>query len=379
MKHTLLYILLLVAICPLWAQDSSKAADAYIRFYQKYISEQKNSHCAMYPSCSAFGRMVFKERPFAEAITLVADRMMRCSHDAKFYDIASPHGYRSLIDYPYYHTPHRTDYPLPGTDILKRSTGREDTRLFINHLINRKEYQTALLEIERVLFFNPQASDTLFAQKLLCRRATQGMEKGIFEYETEFPERIRQSDYVGMQAAMLYYIIDNRPSAADILDRIIERKGHTETTEKAYALRGIIEADAQRFAEARQYFAKASATQPETLSAKNLEVLSRMERQKKKSPALARILSIIPGGGYLYTGHKGSALTAFVINSLLGYATYTSIKQQNYGVAGLCGFMSLSFYIGNINGAGRSASRHNRKKHNTLIKQLENSNNIFIN
>lgn len=138
---------MLVAICPLWAQDSSKAADAYIRFYQKYISEQKNSHCAMYPSCSAFGRMVFKERPFAEAITLVADRMMRCSHDAKFYDIASPHGYRSLIDYPYYHTPHRTDYPLPGTDILKRSTGREDTRLFINHLINRKEYQTALLEI----------------------------------------------------------------------------------------------------------------------------------------------------------------------------------------------------------------------------------------
>lgn len=131
MKHTLLYILLLVAICPLWAQDSSKAADGYIRFYQKHISEQKNSHCAMYPSCSAFGRMVFKERPFAEAITLVADRMMRCSHDAKFYDIASPHGYRSLIDYPYYHTP-------PPPNRLPPS-GRRHTET-----LNRKRRHTAI-------------------------------------------------------------------------------------------------------------------------------------------------------------------------------------------------------------------------------------------
>ena len=85
--------------------------------------------------------------------------------------------------------------------------------------------------------------------------------------------------------------------------------------------------------------------------------LNELKEQKKKSPSLARILSIIPGGGYLYTNHKGSALTAFVINSLLGYATYTSVKSKNYGVAGVCGFLGLSFYIGNINGAGRSAVR----------------------
>ena len=78
-----------------------------------------------------------------------------------------------------------------------------------------------------------------------------------------------------------------------------------------------------------------------------------------------------------YTKHKGSALTAFIVNSLLGYATYTSIKSENYGMAGVCGFLSLSFYIGNINGAGRSATRYNLKKKNEQIRKLERINNIF--
>lgn len=43
------------------------------------------------------------------------------------------------------------------------------------------------------------------------------------------------------------------------------------------------------------------------------------------------------------------------------------------------GFLSLSFYIGNINGAGRSALRYNRKKHDASVRQLESLNNIFIN
>ena len=115
------------------------------------------------------------------------------------------------------------------------------------------------------------------------------------------------------------------------------------------------------------------------LYARNLSVLENIKEQKKKRPSLARILSIIPGGGYLYTNHKGSALTAFVINSLLGYATYTSVKTKNYGIAGVFGFLGLSFYIGNINGAGRSAIRYNERQYNEYIRKLESNNHIFIN
>ena len=47
-------------------------------------------------------------------------------------------------------------------------------------------------------------------------------------------------------------------------------------------------------------------------------------------------------------------MTAFAVNALLAYATYTSIKAENYGIVALTSFFSLSFYIGNINGAGKA-------------------------
>ena len=87
-----------------------------------------------------------------------------------------------------------------------------------------------------------------------------------------------------------------------------------------------------------------------------------------KKPAVARFLSIIPGAGYIYTKQPLNAVTSLINNSLLAYATYTSIKLENYGVAGLMGVFSLSFYFGNIIGAGNSAKKYNQYQ----IKQQAN-------
>jgi hypothetical protein len=89
-------------------------------------------------------------------------------------------------------------------------------------------------------------------------------------------------------------------------------------------------------------------------------------------------LSIIPGLGYLYTGHKGSALTSLIVNGLLGYATYTCLDKKNYGIGIICGFLNVSFYIGNLNGAARSAHRYNKNKKNKYIKNLEKHNQILL-
>lgn len=132
------------------------------------------------------------------------------------------------------------------TDMLKRPAGRGDARLFPSTTLStEKSITPPCSKSKESSFYDPHPCDTLYAQKLLCHRATQSMEKGIFEYETEFPEHARQSGYVGMQAAMLYYIIDNHPSAASILDRIMEKgDSGAETVGKAYTLKGIMEAQA---------------------------------------------------------------------------------------------------------------------------------------
>ena len=384
-KYSLFILFLWVIPRAVAQSDRGNATDEYISFYQKFLSSQKNSRCAMYPSCSSYGKMVFKEKPFMEAITLLTDRIMRCSHERNLYDITYEYGYRSAVDYPYYkNLPDHILYnkrELPHVDVLRIGQTSDDVLPFINHLINKEEYQSAMIEIERKLFFDKQCLDPIFyVNKLLCYRGLGDYEKGIFEYEVEFPKFIKNVDAVNMQVALLYYLTSNNQSSLNVLDRVLTKGVTTESQKKAHILKAIIYLKEGNIQAGESMFREVSSWGVnKELYESNLNILRNIKEQKKKSPSLARILSIIPGGGYLYTNHKGSALTAFVINSLLGYATYTSVKSKNYGVAGVCGFLGLSFYMGNINGAGRSAVRYNERRYNDCIRKLESNNHIFIN
>ena len=384
-KYSLFILFLWIMPKAMGQSDNGSATDEYIGFYQKFLSSQKNSRCAMYPSCSSYGKMVFKEKPFMEAITLLTDRVMRCSHERNLYDITYEYGYRSAVDYPYYkNLPDHILYnkrELPHVDVLRIGQTSDDVLPFINHLINKEEYQSAMIEIERKLFFDKQClNPTFYVNKLVCYRGLGDYEKGIFEYEVEFPKFTKNVDAVNMQVALLYYLTSNNQNALSVLDRILTKGVTTESQKKAHILKAIIYLNERNIQEGESMFREVSSWGVnKELYESNLNILRNIKEQKKKSPSLARILSIIPGGGYLYTNHKGSALTAFVINSLLGYATYTSVKSKNYGVAGVCGFLGLSFYIGNINGAGRSAVRYNERRYNECIRKLESNNHIFIN
>lgn len=355
----------------------NNATDDYIGFYQKVLSHQKNSRCAMYPSCSQYGQMAFKTYSFPKAISLTCERILRCSHDAQYYDVTYQSGTRSLIDYPQEDVPTQivhNRFPTPHTDVLKPKKARDNNLLFINYLINKEEYYPALLEIERLLFFGHKNSQ-LYKQKLLCHRGLQNYEEGIFEYETQFPDSIKQNSEVQLEAALLYYCLQNTDGALQIIENVRKHVAQPSDVQKANTLHGIISAQKEAYDTAFTDFRNNEGTP--SFNPQNNAIIHQLMKHKKKKPALARTLSILPGVGYLYTGHKGSALTSFIVNSLLGYATYTSIKKGNYGVAGVCGFLSVSFYIGNINGAGRSAVRYNRKKRNEQIRKLEKVNNLF--
>lgn len=376
-QYTYIFMLLLYYASTCFAQNT--ATGNYISFYQKYLSNQKNSRCAMYPSCSRYGQMVFEKYSFPKAISLTCERLIRCSHDARYYDVTYQYGCRSLIDCPQEKFPNQiihNRFPTPHTDVLKGRIDRDSNILFVNQLINKEEYLPALLEIERLLFFN-HGNIQLYKQKLLCRRGLKEYEDGIYEYETEFPDSIKKNTSIQMQAALLYYCANNFDCVANITDEIRNNATSASDMQKANILHAISLIQKDEYDASLAIFHQ--NTETSLLNQQNINIINQMTKQKKKKPALARILSVIPGAGYLYTNHKGSALTAFIINSLLGYATYTSIKSKNYGMAGVCGFLSLSFYIGNINGAGRSAIRHNSKKKNEQIRKLERINNIFIN
>lgn len=360
----------------------TKASTDYIKLYQDFISKHKNGKCAMYPSCSNYGLMVLDKYPIFKAMPMIADRVIRCSHDGEFYHTTYEYGYKTVLDYPF-------DDELsksliykgnidPQVDILQRRAYGLDEQ-FIHHLINKKLYEPALAAIEQMLFYGIK-KNTLYQQKLLCYRGLNRYIDGIFEYENLYEPSLKSDARIALQAAILYNEVDNLPMAEQTLDDV---KFSNDSTSyyRSLIYKAYLQTKLKEYKNARASFAFADSYRSEIdiHASENLQLLTQLENEKYKSPTLARILSIIPGGGYLYTKHTGSAITSLVMNSLLAYATYTSIKSENYGLAGICGFVSLSFYFGNINGAGRSAIRYNDKIHRDYTTKIYNANKLFIN
>ena len=214
-KYSLFILFLLLTTKAIAQSEKGNATDEYISFYQKFLSNQKNSRCAMYPSCSSFGKMVFRDKPFVEAITLLTDRIIRCSHERSLYDVTYEYGYRSAIDYPYYmNVPNaiiHNRYILPHVDCLKNNKNQDDVLPFINYLINKEEYQSALIEIERSLFQNNQTQDSIFyVNKLLCYRGLGDFDKGIFEYEmAELLVSEKKLEIMGLESDEVFVNADN--------------------------------------------------------------------------------------------------------------------------------------------------------------------------
>ena len=354
---------------------TTNATNDYIHLYQNHISELKSVRCAMYPSCSNYGLMVYSDKNFFEATTLLCDRLIRCSHDKKFYDETYEYGYKSLADIPYYKSNGKQEIKasFPRADILKNTV--DSTTLFINHLINEQEYSSALLEIERLRYTKKTLHPSFYLKKLQCLRGIGQHEKALYEYEINIPAKIKEAPEIQLEVALTNYILSNHPATIEITQRIEE--SDTLFLE-ACTLHALSLAKEGELNESKAIFEKLSKTYPERNVLKNNVLLTdELLKRKEKSPTIAKILSIIPGAGYLYAGHKGSALTSLFINSLLAYATYTSIKEKNYGVAGIMGFFSVSFYIGNITGASRCVKRYNKKTRNDIISKIERHNNIF--
>ncbi|WP_164856418.1 hypothetical protein [Lujinxingia sediminis] len=80
----------------------------------------------------------------------------------------------------------------------------------------------------------------------------------------------------------------------------------------------------------------------------------------RKSPALAGVLSIVPGLGHVYLGQYGSAFVAFLWNGAFIYAIVDSVLAGRYGQAVLIGLVESIWYGGTIFGAVGGAHRFNR-------------------
>jgi len=88
--------------------------------------------------------------------------------------------------------------------------------------------------------------------------------------------------------------------------------------------------------------------------------VQRLDSLSHRSPWLAGVLSIVPGGGHLYIGQPWIAASAFAWNGLFGYGLYDSIRTRQVGVALVLGLLEVLWYSGTIFGAVSGAQKFNR-------------------
>jgi tetratricopeptide (TPR) repeat protein len=79
----------------------------------------------------------------------------------------------------------------------------------------------------------------------------------------------------------------------------------------------------------------------------------------RKSPRVAAVLGVVPGLGYAYAGHYGTAVASLAVNGLLAWATVDAFADEHRAAGGLYSLLAIGFYVGNIVGSAQSAERYN--------------------
>lgn len=94
----------------------------------------------------------------------------------------------------------------------------------------------------------------------------------------------------------------------------------------------------------------------------NVQML--VERRKNihfKSPAVAAMLSVIPGLGKIYTEEYGDGIYALLFNGIFAFLAYDNFKANHTTRAWIFSAVTLGYYGGNIYGSAASAQIYNAR------------------
>jgi len=96
--------------------------------------------------------------------------------------------------------------------------------------------------------------------------------------------------------------------------------------------------------------------------------------QDQKSPFVAGMTALVPGGGFAYCERYRDALAAFIINVGLIFAAHESFEGGNNVLGGLICVVESGFYGGNIYGSISSAHKYNRFKTRQTLDDIRHLN-----
>ncbi len=265
---------------------------------------------------------------------------------------------------------------LPAYAARTVNISADDMYAFAMKCYTTGDYPSAVVEFKRFVFYfpdDPRSPKAYFSIAMAYfKNQRYGAAESAFQSTVEkYPKKHVAIESVFM-ISRCYLKLGDTTSAIQALQNLAARTGRKQIRDRAWDRLGWIYLETGNIDQARLYFEKISASG--RIAYHQKEILAVLDRPRKqlpyKSPVIAGVLSIIPGGGYLYCGRYQDALISFLLTSSLGMAAYESFDKDLYALGGVISIVNLGFYGGNIYGGITSAYKYNQRAYDGFVDQL---------
>ncbi|MEM6344256.1 MAG: hypothetical protein AAF927_10265 [Bacteroidota bacterium] len=239
---------------------------------------------------------------------------------------------------------------------------------YAKHLYESRQYPSAAIEYERVLFF--QAGDTSVQQFLLesyFRAAN--YQVGLRRAQQLYPVAQTMPASLGYTYAKLLLRSGNHLQ----LTGFLERSNNLRRTDKAMLQIGTA------LLTRNWQLAQSAYLEYQDIPKVSITYGSLVERSQnlsRKKPFVAMSMSIVvPGLGKVYTSQWKDAIISFLTVGSFAFTAWRSYNRNGFESPffWIYGGIALGFYGGNLYGSWQSAVRYNEREVHNLIHDTEAS------
>ncbi|RLB12298.1 MAG: hypothetical protein DRG39_02280 [Deltaproteobacteria bacterium] len=253
---------------------------------------------------------------------------------------------------------------------------------FANELMQKGDFDYAILELKRFIYFFPDDPKVPQARCLIgiCYMRSGRYEKarGIF---SDICKSHRNDKYAQKALFLIgesYYKQKVFDEAEYYFSLLIQRFPKSELYDDTLYRLGWIRMYQDKWKEASKIFSQIRQTSPYYEKAKALAKSSlKGETLPYKSPTLAGVLSaVFPGAGHAYVGRYKDGCVAFLLNGVFIMASMEAFHEDMDVMGGMLGFLELGWYTGSIYSAINVTHKYNRKLQMDFLGRFKD--NLYI-
>lgn len=235
---------------------------------------------------------------------------------------------------------------------------------FAEQLRNEQEFYRAITEYQRFLAYFPESPKALdayfniFDCYFLGERYLDAM-AWCRRIQSNYPQE-EVISLTKFNIGKCLFKVENYSSAKNFFSDVIATAHDSVLKDQARYWSGLCYLRESEWEKAFHEFSAIPANSP--LSTKSQFAARRAlegNSLPRKNPLLAGLFSIVPGGGYVYTGSVQTGLAALLVNSLFALGAYSAFREEGTGVGVFISVITLGWYTGGIYGSVVGAHKYN--------------------